>query len=238
MEKFFSDAAAAADVPRLWQVLLDHLAFFDVTRVTAVHLPPVGAPDANRSRVRSIGYPEDWIFKYVGHLHEDDPMPSQANAQAKPFRWSEIASLRELTDAQTSFLIAFDAVNEGRDGLAVPVFGPNGRNGYLGLAFPERGQEPSPEVLHILQVSVQYAHQCFCGLIVLDLPDHPALSPREIEVLNWMAQGKSNSVIADIVGVRANTVDTHIRRIFAKLGVTDRVSAVLAGLGEGIIKLR
>lgn len=238
MEKFFSDAAAAADILRLWQVLLEHLAFFGVTRVTAVHLPPVGAPDANRPRVRAIGYPEEWIFRYVSYLHADDPMPSQANIQATPFFWSEISGLRELTEAQSAFLVEFNAVNEGCDGLAVPVFGPNGRNGYFGLAFPEKGKAPPPEVLHILQVSAQYAHQCFCGLIVPDLPEHPALSPREVEVLKWMAQGKSNSVIADIVGVRANTVDTHIRRIFTKLGVTDRISAVLAGLGEGIIKLR
>jgi LuxR family transcriptional regulator/LuxR family quorum-sensing system transcriptional regulator CciR len=50
-----------------------------------------------------------------------------------------------------------------------------------------------------------------------------------------MARGKSNSVIADIIGVSSNTVDTHVRRIFVKLQVRDRVSAAVIATGQGLI---
>lgn len=62
-----------------------------------------------------------------------------------------------------------------------------------------------------------------------------ALTPRERDILAWVARGKSNSVIGDVLGISPHTVDTHLRRIYAKLGVSDRISAALAGVGIGLI---
>lgn len=59
------------------------------------------------------------------------------------------------------------------------------------------------------------------------------LSPREREVLCWVSRGKSNSVIADILGISQHTVDTHIRRIFRKLGTTDRTTASIRAMETG-----
>ena len=54
-----------------------------------------------------------------------------------------------------------------------------------------------------------------------------ALSPREQEVLRSLAQGLRNKEIAAQLGVSVGTVKTHLRHIFHKLEVSDRVSAVL-----------
>ncbi|MFO1141106.1 MAG: helix-turn-helix transcriptional regulator [Amaricoccus sp.] len=64
-----------------------------------------------------------------------------------------------------------------------------------------------------------------------------AVVARRAEVLVWVARGKSNGSIADILGISAHTVDAHLRRIYLKLGVADRLSAALRGLGFGIINL-
>lgn len=63
----------------------------------------------------------------------------------------------------------------------------------------------------------------------------PVLSPREKEVLHWVAKGKSNSVIADILGVSESTVDTFLRRIYSKLNATNRITAVVRAIRLGII---
>lgn len=63
-------------------------------------------------------------------------------------------------------------------------------------------------------------------------PSHSAatgvhsLSDREHEVLNWVSQGKSNEEIGRILGITRNTVKNHLKRIFAKMGVTARSQAV------------
>ena len=54
-------------------------------------------------------------------------------------------------------------------------------------------------------------------------------------MLGWVARGKSNSMIGDILGISAHTVDAHMRRICLKLGVSDRISATVRGIGVGLI---
>ncbi len=63
----------------------------------------------------------------------------------------------------------------------------------------------------------------------------PELSRRENEVLGWVAKGKSNATIGEILGISGHTVDAHLRRIFLKLDVGDRISATVRGLGVGLI---
>ncbi len=53
------------------------------------------------------------------------------------------------------------------------------------------------------------------------------LTPREIEVLRWIAEGKSNAEIAIILGISVSTAKQHVERILAKLGVENRTAAAL-----------
>jgi DNA-binding CsgD family transcriptional regulator len=57
------------------------------------------------------------------------------------------------------------------------------------------------------------------------------LSPREIEIVRLVAQGHPNKVIAAVLDISSWTVCTHMRRVFAKLGVTSR-AAMIARLAE------
>lgn len=56
------------------------------------------------------------------------------------------------------------------------------------------------------------------------------VTPREAEVLLWVAQGKSNGDIAIILGCAENTVKVHLARIFEKLGFENRNAASLRAL--------
>ncbi|MBX3608987.1 MAG: response regulator [Hydrogenophaga sp.] len=52
-----------------------------------------------------------------------------------------------------------------------------------------------------------------------------ALTPRETEVLSWLAKGKTNRDIADILGMSHRTVNKHLEHVFEKLGVETRTAA-------------
>jgi DNA-binding CsgD family transcriptional regulator len=54
---------------------------------------------------------------------------------------------------------------------------------------------------------------------------HGALTKREAEVLFWVENAKSNSQIAQILGIAEATVGKHLERVFEKLGVENRVAA-------------
>ncbi|UNU45236.1 DNA-binding response regulator [Sphingopyxis sp. YF1] len=63
------------------------------------------------------------------------------------------------------------------------------------------------------------------------------LSPREIAILEQVATGKANKLVAWELSVSEETVKAHLRTIFIKLGVADRTQAVTTALRRGIITL-
>jgi DNA-binding NarL/FixJ family response regulator len=64
-----------------------------------------------------------------------------------------------------------------------------------------------------------------------------ALTPREMEVLMWVARGLGNKEIGAQLGTAGGTVKAHIQNILGKLGAKDRTHAVTIGLQRGIIHL-
>jgi DNA-binding NarL/FixJ family response regulator len=61
------------------------------------------------------------------------------------------------------------------------------------------------------------------------------LSPREAEVFQLLARGMSNREIANHLIVGETTVKTHVAHILTKLGVRDRVQAVVLAYETGVI---
>jgi len=59
------------------------------------------------------------------------------------------------------------------------------------------------------------------------------LSPREHEVARMIAKGYPNKIIASVLEISVWTVSTHLRRIFAKLGVTSRAAMVTRMFKDG-----
>lgn len=64
-----------------------------------------------------------------------------------------------------------------------------------------------------------------------------ALTEREREVLGCLAQGLSNKRIARALSIGEGTVKTHVKAVFAKLGVASRTDAVRVGLEHGALKV-
>ena len=63
------------------------------------------------------------------------------------------------------------------------------------------------------------------------------LSTREVEILELIAKGYRNKEIAGSLGIGQETVQTHIKRLFLKLHVSDRTAAVTVALSRGIVHM-
>ena len=59
---------------------------------------------------------------------------------------------------------------------------------------------------------------------------------RQFEVVRWAAEGDSNEQIAARMGVSVDTVKTHLRKAYGRLGVNSRAGAVAAGFRAGWLR--
>lgn len=235
VETFTAEMDRVTSPDAIWRLSMAFFHARSLPRVAYLHMPPAGAPDAGQNRLRQEGFPDAWITLYVGErLYRVDPNAVFSMQSAQPFFWSDIANLKRITPGEQRYLDMVADADLG-DGLGVQAFGPAARNGYCAFGLDPDTSRPRGFAVRELQWVCQLAHLKYCTILTETLTKPIALTPRERDVLEWIARGKSNTVIGDVLGLSANTVDTHVRRIFLKLDVGDRVSAALVGLGLGFI---
>jgi len=73
------------------------------------------------------------------------------------------------------------------------------------------------------------------GRKLADWQEHKSLTARELEVLRLVAEGLRNKEIAAHLAISKQTVQSHIKNVFAKLGVNERTKAVRVALQRGMI---
>lgn len=95
-----------------------------------------------------------------------------------------------------------------------------------------------------VQLTVRNMGNVGIGETMLMLEQHPArseapsrladaaLTPREAEVLSWLAKGKTNRDIGDILGMSHRTVNKHLEHVFQKLGVETRAAAAALAIAH------
>jgi DNA-binding CsgD family transcriptional regulator len=186
--------------------------------------------------LRLSTYPVEWMQTYALSGYFDlDPMIEFAGNATRPFRWFSVAEMRDLSSAQLAYLDQMRAAGF-TDGWGIPVYGPAQIVGYFGVGTMNGAMDFTEAELLALQAVCERAHMRMFSLSIERRPG-PSLSPRETEILEWIALGKSNDVIGSILGISTHTVGTHVRRIFAKLQTTNRTEAVIQGFQAGLLTL-
>lgn len=234
---FIAQTNAIEDSEALFRAFKAFVAPFGVDvasyHILAEHARPVGFEDGFVFH----DFPDDWVARYTekGFFSYDPIMEAAKNASA-PFHWFDVRQHLQTTPEQDAYIEDLRQNTDLKDGIAVPIFGARGTNAYFGLGSFRGVLDLSPTDLRMLQFAAHQVHDRFIALNgPVSRKTAPTLSAREKDVLRWMVMGKSNGEIADILGVSPHTVDTLVRRLFAKMGVTNRISAALMAVGAGII---
>jgi len=233
MDDILNRIADATTLPLLWRQMTRYfgrngfqaVSYYWVRATT--HLPA--------TMPLQHGFSKDEIDLYLSFdFQRLDIVPRAALAAGMPIRWSMIWRSSELTSEERAFVEAMREVDFS-DGFSLPCYGPNGRNAVVGLSKMKAKVDISPGHMSLLHFAAQAAHLRICAMFADEGTRDRQLSTREKEILDWVARGKSNTVIADILAISPGTVDTYMRRIYEKLDVSDRTSAAVKGVGLGLI---
>ena len=108
-----------------------------------------------------------------------------------------------------------------------------GARGYL---FKDMARKELVVAIRAVAKGQRYIPAQVGSRIAENLP-RPGLSPREVEVLEFVAGGMKNKEIAFQLGVSEATINAHVKHILEKLGASDRTHAVTTALKRGIIRL-
>jgi LuxR family quorum-sensing system transcriptional regulator SolR len=179
-------------------------------------------------------YPDGWMERYrsQGYL-EVDPTVRRAVLSNGPMIWCDetFASARNLWDDARDYGLKVGWAHSSRDA-----------GGAVGLLSLSRGAEPlTKKELHARSARmfwlVQSAHAGMSKLLTPKLVPEALvqLTPREIEVLRWTAEGKTAFEIGQILSISGRTVNFHVNNVCTKLRATNKVQAAIKAITLGLL---
>lgn len=188
----------------------------------------------------ATNYPTPWVTRYTENRYVySDPMMTVGKRSRLPFYWKNLHARNDLSRGQRKIL--GEGADFGiRNGLTVPIHGPNGEFATLSIASDASQKEVDDLWLHkghLFHLIGLYYHAALWDNIVD--PETEALTtlaPREAEILTWTARGKTAWEISEILGISERTVITHLNRAYEKLDTYGKAHAVAKALVQGLIK--
>ncbi|ODS00049.1 hypothetical protein AUC68_02660 [Methyloceanibacter methanicus] len=164
-------------------------------------------------------------------------MVTELRNTVRPFAWSDVVERRDLSRAEKRIVEEakeFDVNN----GLIVPIVTLSG-----GLSvFSPCGRDPdlSAGARRAVELISLCSHQALKRILLEQMRSgeaHTPLTPREKEVMRWIAAGKTDQEIAGILNITPGTVNVHVERAKRKLDAFQRTFAVVKAIRFGEISL-
>jgi len=222
----------AKDKHALLDVTSSFLKRYGVKHVTMglIMNPALVADDVTQLGVSN--FPDDFFDLWVqDNLIMHDPILTYAVRSKSAFEWSD--AYMHATRYGRQVMNAGADVGL-REGLVVPVFAPNQPTGMVSLALEERLTDAT--VKATLEVPIIHAFNRLLDFIEPDLmPEKVELTLREIDVLHYVAAGKTNWEVGKVLGISENTVKKILQKVLAKYHTSSRTHAVTLAIRQGAI---
>ncbi|RYF63204.1 MAG: LuxR family transcriptional regulator, partial [Comamonadaceae bacterium] len=171
-------------------------------------------------------------YQAAGYL-AIDPSVRHGQLSQEPLLWGDavFASAPELWSEARAHGLRVGWAQSSLDGFGVGGMLTLSRSGEA--LTPLELREKDSEMRWL----VQAAHLSLSRLMkprYVTQPESP-LTPREIEVLKWSADGKTAGEIADILSISVPTVNFHIKNVVQKLRAANKTAAVVQALMSGLL---
>lgn len=185
-------------------------------------------------------YPQDWVSHYVdAGLFFRDPVVRHASDAVTPFAWYDLQT-GDQSDPEQQFLNEAAAAGIS-GGLSVPIRGPHDFALFSVCAGSSQAENVdliahTKPYMTILGLAVHERARKLYQPKALSGAGVKALSPRQREVMQWIACGKSAWDISMIIGISESRVRKAAADAFQKLNCHDRTHAAIRAVLLGLIE--
>lgn len=191
------------------------------------------------SEVLNVSFPEEWLYLYWKNRYADVDPVLRALMQSQGTQvWSQVYANvttereKEFVETATSFGLT--------DGVTTGSLDPSCGVATI-FAFAGGDTAEHARFVKFLDYLGQHLHWALVRAVSKTSPSTDmcvtTLSPREVTILNWIKNGKTNWEISQIIGITERTVRFHVETIFSKLDVSSRTQAVAVAVQHGLPNL-
>lgn len=172
----------------------------------------------------------DWVSHYINNnLIRVDPFVRHCVENINTLYWQRADKSVQFNDFEKKVIES--SLDFGVTSIiTVPWHGPNSELGGMKITCTEKSDFKESDIRFILPVIVTASHcihEAFYRVMNKTLKNKEiTLSPREREVLLWVASGNDSWRIGQMLNISENTVNTHLKNAYKKLNVRSRQHAV------------
>jgi len=187
--------------------------------------------------------PQGFLDSYQQECLDIDPSLRSVVSTNKCLVWSEFQKGQDDSDDAFDKILAVSGRFGMEEGLTIPIHHPGDYSGVvmMGGSKPEVDQE----AVLLMQMLAIHCHDRALEILGDELalarrgdaPDTVRLTSRERECVGWVAEGKSDWDISEILGISQSTAHFHIENAKKKLNVRTRVQLVVSAINRGEISL-
>ena len=202
---------------------------FGFDNAVCVKLPEPGEELATCVLLNSR--PDEWSNGYAARGYFGaDPMARQLSRSNLPFAWSDVVGSRMFA-AEEQVVMKWANEFDMQTGFVVPIFETSGTIAVMSIAGKNgRVDDTTRGALTLASI---YTHNRLATLLRHAADFDVGLTRRELECLRWVASGKSDWEIGQILSISCKTVNYHIENVKRKFRVGTRMQAVVAALRQG-----
>jgi LuxR family quorum sensing-dependent transcriptional regulator len=229
--EFIEQVDAQADIPSLLE------AFQALIKQYGMACFMIGDPTRPKmqisDRIWASTWPEEWMLQWSAQNYVSiDPVVNQLLVRNDPMRWSDTRGANDDAGARV-----LDEATEFRlkDGFALPIYS---REGFVvGISMGTEHYELGKQDEACLHLASLYFHAKLERLRAENTPRArgPRLTPRERECLSWVAAGKTDWEISQILNIAEQTAHEYVQNALTKLNATTRAQAVAIAIFSKLI---
>lgn len=233
---FCQRVMALADPDEIRSAIEHELADFGIEYITCGDLPIPGRPP-NAGLLMNTR-PEAYTRRYLAKNYTPiDPALTEMQHTLRPFTWNDIRTFRK---PEKRKLLIVDEARDFKmtDGMTIPIVTASGEVS----AFCPSGEKPqfdarSRSAIELISIAGFQALRRAEFELKQAQAAKPLLTLREREIMHWVAAGKTDEEIGEILNLSSNTTAWHLKNAMRKLNTTRRAQAVAIAVRDKHIRV-